>query len=55
MIISTIDYTSSYFKCKTPTSIQEELTNKSLKRLKLESQANTSSAETDLGGEIKIT
>ena len=55
MIVGAIDYTSSYFKCKTPTSIQEELTNKSLKRLKLESQANASSTETDLGGIIIIT
>ena len=44
------DYTSSYFKYKTPTPIRGEPRNKSLKRLKLELQANASSIESDLGG-----
>ena len=50
MTIGTIDYASSYFKFKTPTPIRREPTHKSLKRLKLELQANASSVETDLGG-----
>ena len=50
MTIGTIDYASSYFKYKTPTPIRGEPTHKSLKRLKLELQANASSVETDLGG-----
>ena len=50
MTIGTIDYASSYFKFKTPTPIRGEPTHKSLKRLKLELQANASSVETDLGG-----
>ena len=50
MTLGTIDYASSYFKYKTPTPIRGEPTNKSLKRLKLELQANASSVETDLGG-----
>ena len=50
MTIGTINYTSSYFKYKTPTPIRGEPTHKSLKRLKLELQANASSVETDLGG-----
>ena len=50
MAIKAIDYASSYFKYKTPTPIRSEPTHKSLKRLKLELQANASSVETDLGG-----
>ena len=50
MALGTIDYASSYFKYKTPTPIRGEPTHKSLKRLKMELQANASSVETDLGG-----
>ena len=50
MKLGIIDYASSYFKYKTPTPIRGEPTHKSLKRLKLELQANASSVETDLGG-----
>lgn len=50
MSIGTIDYASSYFKYKTPTPMRGEPTNKALKRLKIELQANASSIETDLGG-----
>ena len=50
MTIGSIDYASSYFKYKTPTPIRGEPTHKSIKRLKLELQANASSVETDLGG-----
>ena len=45
-----IDYASSYFKYKTPTPIIGVPTNKTLKRLKQELQANASSVESDLGG-----
>jgi len=45
-----IDYAASYFKYKTPTPIRGEPTNKTLKRLQMELQANASSVETDLGG-----
>ena len=45
-----IDYAALYFKYKTPTLIYEEPTNKLLKRLQTELQANASSVETDLGG-----
>ena len=47
----TIEYASSYFKCKIPTPIRGEPTHKSLKRLQTELQANDSSVETYLGGE----
>ena len=50
MTLGTIDYASSYFKYKTPTSIRGEPPHKTLKRLKMELQANASSIETDLGG-----
>ena len=50
MLTGTIDYSSSYFKYKTPTLIRGEPTNKALKRLKLELQSNASSVETTLGG-----
>ena len=50
MAPGTIDYIALYFKYKTPTLIQGEPTNKSLKRLQTELQANASSVETDLGG-----
>ena len=50
MTFRTIDYATSYFKYKTPTLIQGKLIHKSLKRLKLELQANASLVETDLGG-----
>ena len=49
MAVGSIDYASSYFKYKTPTPIRGEPTNKSLKRLQTELQANASSVETDLG------
>ena len=45
MIIGTIDYSSSYFKYKTPTPSRRESTLKTLKRIKLELQANISSIE----------
>ena len=44
-----IDYTLTYFKYKTPTSIRGIPTNKALKRLKLELQVNASSDKSDLG------
>ena len=50
MAIESIDCTSSYFKYKTPALIWDEPTNKSLKTLQKELQANASSVETDLGG-----
>ena len=50
MTLGTIDYASSYFKYKNLTPIRGEPAHKSLKRLKMELQANTSSVETDLGG-----
>ena len=50
MMIGAVNYAASYFKYKTPTPIQGTPTNKSLKRLKQELQANTSSVESDLGG-----
>ena len=50
MAIGIIDYAASYFKYKTPTPIRREPTNKALKRLQTELQANASSIETDLGG-----
>ena len=50
MTIGTIDYASSYFKCNAPMPMRQEPTHKSLKRLKLELQANASSIKTDLGG-----
>lgn len=50
MNLRTIDYSSSYFKHKTPTPIRGLPIHKSLKRLKIELQANASSAESDLGG-----
>ena len=50
MAVGTVDYTVSYFKYKTPTPIQGAPTNKTLKRLKQELQANASSVESDLGG-----
>ncbi len=49
-MMGVIDYAASYFKFKTPTPITGEPTNKALKRLKSELQANASSVETDLGG-----
>jgi len=50
MAVGIIDYAASYFKYKTPTPIRGEPTNKALKRLQTELQANASSIETDLGG-----
>ena len=49
MTLGSIDYAASYFKYKTPTPIQGTPTNKNLKRLKTELQANASSIESDLG------
>ena len=49
MAVGSIDYTSLYFKCKTLIPILGEPTNKSLKRLQTELQANESSVKTDLG------
>ena len=50
MAVGIIDYAASYFKYKTPTPMIGEPTNKALKRLQSELQANASSIETDLGG-----
>ena len=50
MTLGAVDYAASYFKYKTPTPIQGSPTNKTLKRLKQELRANTSSVESDLGG-----
>ena len=50
MGLGTVDYAASYFKYKTPTPIQGAPTNKTLKRLKQELQANASSVKLDLGG-----
>ena len=50
MAVGIIDYVATYFKCKTPTAMRGEPTNKVLKRLQTELQANASSIETDLGG-----
>ena len=50
MATGTVDYAASYFKYKTPTPIRGQPTNKALKRLKNELQANASSIESDLGG-----
>ena len=47
---SNIDYVHTYFKYPTPTPINGEPTNKSLKRLKNELRANASSVDSDLGG-----
>ena len=44
-----IDYAFPYFKYKISTPIRGEPTNKTLKRLQMELQANVSSVETDLG------
>ena len=48
MAIGAVNYASLYFKYKIPANMHRELAHKSLKRLKLDSQANVSSAETDL-------
>ena len=45
-----VDYATLYFKYPVPTPINGEPTNKTLKRLKQELRANSSSVETDLGG-----
>ena len=50
MKVGSIDYASACFKYKTPTPIRGPPTNKDLKRLKIELQANASSVESDLGG-----
>lgn len=50
MTVGAIDYAASYFKCKTPTTMREEPTNKALKQLWRERQANASSIGTNLGG-----
>ena len=50
MALGVIDYTSSFFKYKTPTPIHGTPTNKTLKRLKTELRANASSVESELGG-----
>ena len=51
MTTGTINYTASYFKCKTPTQIQGDPTNKSIKILKTELQANKSLVERNIGKE----
>ena len=45
-----IDYTSSYFKYNTTTSMRGEPTNKLSKILQIELQANASSVKPNLGG-----
>ena len=50
MALGAVDYAASYFQYKTPTPIQGAPTNKTLKRLKQELRANTSSVKSDLGG-----
>ena len=50
MGLGAVDYAASYFKYKTPTSIQGAPTKKTLKRLKQELRANASSVESNLGG-----
>ena len=45
-----VDYATLYFKYPVPTPINGEPTNKTIKRLKQELRANSSSVETDLGG-----
>ena len=45
-----VDYAATHFKYPTPTPINGEPTNKSVKRLKDELRANGSSVDTDLGG-----
>ena len=45
-----VDYATTYFKYPATTPINDKLINKSLNRLKTELRANTSSADTDLGG-----
>ena len=50
MTLGAINYAALYFKSKTLTPIQGTPTHKSLKWLKAELQANTSSMEMDLGG-----
>ena len=50
MTNSNINYCATYFKYPTPTPINGEPTNKSLKRLKTEPRANSSSVDTDLVG-----
>ena len=50
MTTGNVDYAASYFKYKTPTPIHGAPTNKTLKRLKHELRANSSSVESDLGG-----
>ena len=48
--MTNVDYAATYFKYPTPNPIHGEPTNKSLKRLKTELRANSSSIDTDLGG-----
>ena len=45
-----VDYATLYFKYPVPTPIIGEPTNKSIKQLKQELRANSSSVDTDLGG-----
>ena len=45
-----VNYAATYFNYLVPTPIDGEPTNKSLKRLKTELRANSSSVDTDLGG-----
>ena len=50
MCLGAMYYASSYFKYKKPTPIRGVPIHKTIKRLKLELQANGSSVKTDLGG-----
>ena len=51
MTATNIDYTATCFKYPTPTPINSEPTNKSLKKLKTELRVNVSNVDTDLGGD----
>ena len=49
-MITNVDYATLYFKYPVPIPIIGEPNNKSIKRLKQELRANSSSVDTDLGG-----
>ena len=48
--MTNVDYAATYFKYHTPNPIHGEPINKTLKWLKTELRANSSSIDTDLGG-----
>ena len=49
-MMTNVDYATLYVKYPVPIPINNEPTDKSIKRLKIEIRANTSSVDTDLGG-----